>query len=226
MNFGDLQDAALDATGAPVNTERRRVKLLLNEQYKELATTLKVTQPTTTLTVVIGTGDYSLSTGLTATDAAQVRDVVYLPVGQPTGRLLRQTTPARIDELRAWSNVSFPYEYAIAGTDTLMLAPIPTDTGTLTVRYVSRPAEMAADSDTPSAIPVDFHDVVWLGAAAKLARIRKQPEAQGLDAWYRERLGDLRSWLRDMGGSAPVHMQRAGLLLPNHDRSTYPDGGY
>lgn len=224
--FLDLQDAGLDAVGVSASEQRGRLKKLINEEAKELATTLRISQPTTTLTVVAGTGNYSLSSGFTATDVAQIRDVTYLPVGQSTGRLLSQTTAARIDELRAWSNVSYPSLYAMSGVDTLLLAPIPTDAGTLTVRYTSRPAEMATDSDTPGLIPVEFHDVIWLGAAVKLARIAAPARAQGLDAWYRERLGDLRSWLTDLGGAQPIRMQRAGIFPPNHDRSTYPDGGY
>lgn len=226
MNFGAIQDAILDATGASSPERRAWAKNLANEAYKEIATTLRLSQPTTTLVVTSGVGDYSLSGGFLATDAAQVRDVTYLPVGQSVGRLLQQATPARIDELRAWSNVSYPSIFAIAGVDTLMLGPIPTDTGTLTVRYVSRPLDMATDSDVPALVPVDFHDVVWLGGAVKLARIVARDRLTELDAGYRERLGDLRSWLVDLGGSQPIRMQRAGVLAQNHDRSVYPDGGY
>lgn len=226
MNFLAIQDAILDANGASSPERRDWAKKLANEQEREVATTLRLTQPSTTLTVTPGTGDYSLATGFTATDIAQIRDVTYIPNGQTTGRLLRQTTPARIDELRAWSNASNPFEYALAGVDTLILSPIPTSAGTLTVRYTSRPAEMATDSDIPVGVPVEFHDVIWLGAAAKMARIVAPARAQALDQWYRERLGDLRSWLVDLGGATPIRMQRSGVLLPVHDRSTYPDGGY
>lgn len=222
--FGDLLDAAVDATGASNPEERGRLKKQVNEQYKELATTLRLGEPITTLVLTPGVGDYSLTSGLTATDVAQIRDVFYLPVGQTVNRPLRRSTPARVDELRGYSSASYPGVYALAGVDTLQLAPLPTDAGTLMVRYVSRPLDLAAESDVPTLVPVDFHDVIWLGAATKLARITNPARAQALDAWYRERLGDLRSWLTDQGGVQPVRMQRAGTRLPDHDRSVYPGG--
>lgn len=221
-----LQDAVLDATGASSPEERTRAKPWICEQYKELVTTLRLGEPTTTFTVTPNVGDYSLATGLVATDVAQIRDVFYLPVGQSVNRPLQRSTPARVDELRGYSTASYPGVYALGGVDKLLLAPLPTDAGSLTVRYVSRPADLATDSDVPTLIPVEFHDVIWLGAAAKLARIKAPERAQALDTWYRERLGDLRSWLTDAGGVQPVRMQRAGFRLPDNDRSVYPSGGW
>lgn len=226
MNLQQMAENTCDACGLPMGTQRARAVRLCNQKLLELCSTLRLAQPLVTLVVTPGVGDYSLATGLGVTDAGQIRDVFYQPVGQTqAGPPLERTSPSRIDEIRARNlSNSYPMMYAIAGVDKLILGPIPADAGTLSFRYVQDGDQLAADSDTPATLPAEFHDVIWLGAALDLAVIRMRPPAlvTMLQGRYDKRLGDLRSWLVDLGGSKPMRMQRSGSPIQNRDPSVYP----
>lgn len=228
MNYGDLTDAGCDACQVGRTHWGPRMRKAIGEQLTELGTTLRLSEPTTTFTVTPNDGDYSIALDLGVSDARLIRDLFYQPVGQNQALPpLVRTSPSRIDELRARAQgQAYPWFYAVAGVDTLLLGPIPTDAGTLTVRYVQDIGYLAADSDVPALLPVEFHDLVWLGAAAKVAPMRRPrlplADIQMLQATYKARLGDLRSWLVDLGGEQPLKMQRAGTQIPNRDPSVYP----
>lgn len=227
MNYGDLTDAGCDAVQMPRAVQGPRMRKLINETLLEICSTLRLSQPVALVTVTPNVGDYSIAAGLGVTDAVQIRDLQYTPVGQLQGAPLRRTSPSRADEIRARtpSNV-YPQVFALAGVDTLMLAPVPFDAGSLSVRYVQDGVVLAADSDVPSTIPAAFHDVIWRGAAIKLAEMRRPAAVAQLDARQQRRLGDLRSWLVDVAGSTPMRMERAGTSIPVNDPSIWPQGAY
>lgn len=222
-----MQCAVCDANQLPLGTRQNWVKKSLNESLLELCSTLRLAEPVATFVVTAGVGDYSLASGLGQTDIAQIRDVFYQPVGQTQALpALQRTSPSRIDELRARAvGQVYPWFWAMGGVDKLMLAPVPSDAGTLSFRYVQDGTVLSADSDVPSTIPPEFHDVVWLLAATKLAIIRRPEKWEMLQKMYLARLDALRSWLVDLGGEQPLTMQRAGTAIPNRDPSVYPNYG-
>lgn len=228
LRYGDITDATCDAVDAGRAHWGPRARLAIAEVLTEFGSTFKLSQPLATLTVTPGVGDYSLATGLGVSDARMVVDVFYQPVGQQQASppLLR-TSPARIDEIRSRSvTQTYPKQYAVAGVDQLMLAPSPSDAGTLSVRYVQDIGFLAADSDVPALLPVEFHDLIWLGAARKIAPMKRPPVSPAvlnmLNTQYAARLGDLRSWLIDVAGSRPLTMSRPGTVIPSNDPSIYP----
>lgn len=228
MNYGDQTDAVCDAVQVGRGTWGPRVKKAIDEVLRELCSTYRFSTPLVTLVVTPFVGTYSISAGLGVTNAVMIRDVFYQPVGQlQAGAPLERTSPSRIDEIRA-RNVSnsYPMQFAISGVDTLELAPTPSDAGTLSVRIIAAGAALAADSDEPLTLPVEFHDLVWLGAAQKVALLRRPPldprVVQNLQQAYQARQRDLRSWLVDLGGEKPLRMQRRGDSIPNRDPSIYP----
>lgn len=228
MNYGDLTDAGCDACQVGRLHWGPRMRKAIGETLTELGSTLRLSEPTTTFTVTPNVGDYSIATALGVSDARMVRDLFYQPVGQNQALPpLRRTSPSRIDELRARSSgQAYPWYWAQAGVDKLLLGPVPTDAGTLTVRYVQDIGYLAADSDVPALLPIEFHDLIWLGAAAKVAPLRRPrlplADIQMLQQTYKARLGDLRSWLVDLGGEEPIKMQRVGGPIPYRDPSIYP----
>lgn len=227
MNLGDMKMAACNACDLPTGTHSSWAGKACNQALTEICSMLRLATPLVTFTVTPGLGDYSLATGLGVSNAAMIRDVFYQPVGQTqAGAPLERTSASRIDEIRA-RNVSnsYPMQYAIGGVDTLMLAPVPSDAGTLSVRIVADGDQLAADSDSPLTVPVEYHDVVWLGGAAQLSMMRRPLQPQltaALEKRYDRRLADLRSWLVDLGGEKPMRMQRRGDTIPNRDPSIYP----
>lgn len=227
MNHGELTDATCDAVDMGRQRWGPRARLAIAEAVAELCSTLRLSTPLSTFVVTPGLGTYSISSGLGLSGAVAIRDIFYQPVGQTqAGPPLERTSPSRIDEIRsrAISN-SYPMQYAIAGLDTLELGPSPSDAGTLSVRYVMAATPLAADSDLPP-LPDGFADLVWMNAACRIALLRRPPLPAAvvtqLEARYQRRLGDLRSWIVDLGGAKPMRMQRRGDSIPNRDPSVYP----
>lgn len=230
MNFGELRDAVLDTTGLAAPEEEARVELLLNNELRSLCLQHRLLQASFTKVLTPNLGTYSLTTALGLTDFAAMRTLSYVAAGVTQGRFLDQVSAAEIDMYNVVqavpNNVAV---YAIAGLDLLMLYPTPTDAGTLSGRYVQRPATMAADSDTPATLPEEFHDVLWLGAARKAARLSEKARAS-LVVWepvYQAGLRDMRVWLASQAGAIPARATaRSRMPYRNHDRSTYPGGGF
>jgi hypothetical protein len=224
VKFYDMQRAVCDSCKVPMANRQHWAFDLINEAVLEVCSTLRLSEPYATLVTTPNVGDYTFSTGLGVSDMVQLRDVFYQPVGQNQALPpLRRTSPSRIDEIRSRSvSNAYPWWYAVSGVGTLLLAPVPTDAGTLGFRYVQRGVVLAADSDVPSTIPPEFHDVVWLLAATKLAITKNQQAYPGLQKMYDLRLNALRSWLVDLQGEVPLTMQRAGLSIPNRDPAIYP----
>lgn len=219
-----MTDAVCDALDLPIGTQSARAGRLVNQALTELCSTFRFATPLATLTVIAGQGDYSIATGLGVSDAAQIRDVFYKPVAYASaGPPLERTSASRIDDIRnqAVSN-TYPMQYAVSGVDTLMLAPVPSDAGQLSVRYVQDGDQLGARSDVPLTMPAEFHDVIWRQAAIELGEIMRPAAVSALAARQQVRLGDLRSWLVDLAGEKPLRMQRRGDSIPVNDPSIYP----
>lgn len=227
MNFLELQDAVLDTTGLSASEQRGRIKKLLNDRLRNLVVTHSLLQATFTKVLTPNDGSYSLTNDLGATDFAALKTLRYVASGVVEGRFLDQVSPAEIDMYNAVqavpNNVAV---YALAGLDTLMLYPTPIDAGTLTGRYVQRPAVMATDSDVPAVLPEEFHDLLWLSTARQASRLTASSRAS-MATWepvYQGAVRDFRVWLASQPGAVPARMttrSRVAYIRP-HDRSTYP----
>lgn len=231
MNLGELRDAVLDSTGISSVEQSGRVRLLLNNELRKLVLEHSLLQATFVHVLTPSLGTYSLTNDLGAVNLAALKTLRYVASGLVEGRFLDQVSAAEIDMWNAVqavpNNVAV---YALAGLDTLMLYPVPLDAGTLTGRYVQRPATMAADSDDPAVLPEEFHDVLWLGAARKAARLTASSRAF-MSTWepvYQASLREFRVWLASQPGAIPSRATartRSSYIRP-HDRSTYPGSGY
>lgn len=223
-----MKASACNAADVPMGSHAFLAGQFINQSLSELCSTLRLATPLITLVVTPFDGSYSIASDLGVSNAAQVRDIFYQPVGQTQGGPpLERTSMSRIDEIRARAvSNSYPMQFAISGVDTIELAPTPSDAGTLSVRVVQDGDQLAADSDSPLTVPSEFHDVVWLGGAVQLGYARRPilalAQLQALQARYDRRLGDLRSWLVDLAGEKPMRMQRRGDSIPNRDPSVYP----
>lgn len=140
-------------------TELARIDQWINDGVVEVLgeTGSKVTSTSVSLTA--GTGDYSLSATVMRLVWVQNSDSYELQVSTPD--------EIRRKRLNAASDVT--REYALDGSDLLMVYPTPSANATLTVYYVPRPAVLATGADTPSELPAEFHRCValyalWRGA--------------------------------------------------------------
>jgi hypothetical protein len=217
----------LDATGLSAVEQSGRIHKLLNDRLRAIVLQHSLLQATFTKVLTPGDGVYSLSADLGVSDFAALKTLRYNASGVQEGRFLDQVSAAEIDMFNAYqavpNNVAV---YALAGLDTLMLYPTPVDAGTLTGRYVQRPAQMATDSDVPAVLPEEFHDLLWLAVARQASRLTEKSRAQ-MALWepaYQSAERDFRIWLAQQPGAIPpkaTARTRASYIRP-HDRSTYP----
>lgn len=223
-----MKEHVCDAVDVPMGTYEPRAGERVNAALTEICSMLRLQQSLVSFTVTPGLGDYSIATSFGTTSASMIRDLYYLPVGQQQpGSPMQRTSVSRIDEIRGRSiSNSYPQQYAISGVGIILLGPAPSDAGTLSCRVVVTGDQLAADSDSPLTVPVEYHDVVWLGAAVAMCFAQRTmiapPRVQLLQQRYDRRLADLRSWIVDIGGEQPMRMQRAGVVVPNRDPSIYP----
>lgn len=231
MNFGELVALCADTTGTSSVEQTERIQKLIRNEHVKLVVQHSLLQATFTKVLTPNVGSYSLTNDLGATNLAGLKTLRYVASGVVEGRFLDEVAPAEIDLYNAVQAVPNNIAvYALAGLDLLMLYPTPIDAGTLTGRYVQRPTAMAADSDTPAALPEEFHDVLWLGAARKIARVTPQGRATlpTLEPLYQAAQREFNVWLAMQSGALPAKATvrtRVSYIRP-HDRSTYPGGGY
>lgn len=186
-----------------------------------LQTRCYVTSSTTTTTA--GEGDYTLDS-----DILQTQDM-YCTDGGQTQRL-RQVSPAQILDMRVASNVqqdSPTTHYAVAGSNLLMLYPIPSGTNTLTIYYVPRPSTLNEAGQDPSnttygGIPSEFHRALVKYAEAEAADYRDDQTSQHGDRYrtdYERWLGKIRKYVNQKGNVTTTAFEIPGRSLPPHDPS-------
>jgi hypothetical protein len=97
--------------------------------------------------------------------------------------------------------VFYTVRLSAAGVPQLAVWPTPTANTTLTLTYVQRPAVMAGNTDTPGAIPADFH---WLLVEAAAERITANEEmlqmGQYAGAQAARLFAALRTWREELPG--------------------------
>lgn len=157
MDLGDLR-AEVNSHGftAPVYTDAR-INTYLNDGQSFIATRVDFyaeegTQATST---VSGTASYAWPT-----DMARMRSLF------DTNRNIElEAVDLRMID-RSAVVTGAPMYYALDGMN-VHLYPTPDGVYSLEMRYWKMPTAMAADSDTPSSLPVDWHHLLWRYAVAQ-----------------------------------------------------------
>lgn len=224
-SFSDLYGRVLRYTDTADTTT---AKAHVNDAYREICRDAKTVITSATKTLTSGTATYSIATDFTITDFMGMEAVVYIPAGQTTGYLVSVTTLAEIVAIRQSLTTGFVMLYCLSDIDTLELYPAPqTSTDQLKLYYVKAPTALSGDSDVPSALPSEFHELIALAASARMA----QEEDAGLANVYLQRytqmLTQLKDFVRDRQARTP---RRSMIGYPTnyprapHDRSTYFTG--
>jgi len=89
-----------------------------------------------------------------------------------------------------------------------MVWPTPSESGTITVYYVPRPATLSSGSDTPSEIPAEFHKLVEWYALAEAADY-VDDESSGMGALYLQR------YEKGIREALKAVSRKGGKLAPN-----------
>ena len=151
-----------------------------------------------TMTVTAQSGDYVLPGTILAIEDA------YLTSGG-TAYSFNRVSPIELLDMRRNSVAVSPSQfYAINGSSLLMLYPTPDNSAdVITIYYVPRPVTLASGTDTPSDIPIEFHDSVEyfaLSQAADYADDSMSQDGARYTAMYETRLKALKKAALQKGG--------------------------
>lgn len=227
--FVELQDRTLDGSKRDGLSNRTEIKSLVNQVYLELHSLLRLKMTVVTKTLTVNDDTYSIATDLLITDMQDLRHITIIDSQSAQNYLLQ---PMPVDYLlmlkqtqsTAGGNMNY---YALDGLDSLLFYPAPTTTTTqATITYVARPAVLVSDGDIPANLPVEFHDVIALGAIARSVRTMHPMYYAQYYAAYRQGIGDIRKWKNRFDNSQPKLAIVRGSRVPGfpHDNSTYYTG--
>ena len=186
---------------------------------------LKVTQVNETLTQSQSTYDISSDWGITDFGALQYLE--YLALGSTYSYILEPFSADEILALNATNPIGATRNYAFLGLDTIRLWPVPQTTGdVLKVYYAQTPTQLSASSDVPSDIPSQWHWLIAIGAAARLADAvgEDQNLSNTLDVKFQAGMDRFQKWLGRRQGRTAKRIQTGYLRNPRrpfHDPSTY-----
>lgn len=186
---------------------------------------LKVTQVSETLTQ--GQSVYDISSDWSINDFGALQYLEYLALGSTYSYILEPISADELLALNATNPIGATRQYAFLGLDTIRLWPTPQTTGdTLKVYYAQTPTTLSSDSDVPADLPSQWHWLISIAAAARLADAvgEDQNLSNALDAKYQAGMDRFQKWLGRRQGRTAKRIQTGYLRNPRrpfHDPSTY-----
>lgn len=227
--FLELQDRTLDGSKRDGLSNRTEIQSLINQVYLELYLLLrpKITQVTKTL--VLNDDTYSIASDWSLTDVQDIRHIVITDSVTAQNYVLESATPDYVlllKQTQSTSGGSMIY-YSLDGLDQVTFYPAPSSTTTqCTISYIARPALLSSSSDVPVDIPVEFHDVIALGAIARAVRVQNPTYYNLYYQAYHQGINDIRKWKNRFDNSSSRRVLVKGSRAPGfpHDNSTYYSG--
>jgi len=186
---------------------------------------LKVTQVSKTLTV--GVSVYDISSDWSISDFGALQYLEYLGLGSTYSYILEPSSADELLALNATNPIGATRKYAFLGLDTIRLWPVPQQTGdTLKIYYAQTSTDLVDASDVPADIPSQWHWLIAIGAAARLADAvgEDQNLSNALDAKFQAGMDRFQKWLTRRQGRTAKTIQTGYLRNPRrpfHDNSTY-----
>jgi hypothetical protein len=186
---------------------------------------LKVTQVSKTLTV--GVSVYDISSDWSISDFGALQYLEYLGLGSTYSYILEPSSADELLALNATNPIGATRKYAFLGLDTIRLWPVPQQTGdTLKIYYAQTSTDLVNASDVPTDIPSQWHWLIAIGAAARLADAvgEDQNLSNALDAKFQAGMDRFQKWLTRRQGRTAKTIQTGYLRNPRrpfHDNSTY-----
>jgi hypothetical protein len=227
MDLADIRNEVsrvigLDTTAA--GADETLVDQWANEAVLDILLETRCHIALATTTTTANQGDYDLD--------VDILHVVDLYDTSSSNRYrLQQVSPARLLDMRVTSNAQATApvtHFAVAGSNLLMLYPIPSGTDTLTIYYVPRPTAMSTGTDDPSdaangGIPAEFHRAIVKYVEAEAADYRDDQTSQHGDRYradYARWLGKIRKAVNQKGNTDTPAFEIRGRSYPPHDPST------
>lgn len=215
------------AQNLALNDDDTEAGLHVNDAYTDIVVgaQLKVTMSSESLTQ--GQSVYDISSDWGLTDFGALQYLEYLALGSTYSYILEPITADELLALNATNPIGATRQYAFLGLDTIRLWPTPQTTGdTLKVYYSQTPSELVNDSDIPVDIPSQWHWLITIGAAARLADAvgEDQNLSNSLEAKFVAGMDRFQKWLGRRQGRTAKRIQTGYLRNPRrpfHDPSTY-----
>lgn len=206
MNFLMLQNRVLDATLRGGTGNREQIKEDLNEAIKEVDALLRPQIKNSVETLLVNQGDYSIAGDFGITDMLGIRDITYVGVSDPS--IIRPLTPMSPEEIRGlrttFSYSTYVNGWAQDGLDRVMIYPSTQSVGDqITIYYVPRPADLTLNTDVPTGLPPEWHDIYVVAATYRSMRQTSPEYALMYKQQFDQRLGDYRKWVNRRSGATP-----------------------
>jgi hypothetical protein len=174
-----------------------------------------------------GQSAYDISSDWSINDFGALKYLEYLAQGASYAYILEQISPDELLALTASNPLGAARQYAFMGYDQIRLWPTPQDANdTLRIYYTQTPATLVYDTDVPPDIPSQWHWLITIGAAARLADAvgEDQNLSAALDAKYIAGMDRFQKFLTRRSGRSARRIQTGYLRSPRrpfHDNSTY-----
>lgn len=226
--FAQLKTRAENLALASDDTE---AGLCVNDALTDIVVTaqLKITVANASLTG--GLSVYDLSSDLAITDFGALQYLEYLALGATQSYILEPIAADEILALTATNPIGAARQYAFLGLDTIRLWPVPQATGDiLKVYYAQTPTELTTANQVPTDIPSQWHWLITIGAAARLADAvgEDQNLSMALDAKFQAGMIAFQKFMTRRSGRTARRIQVGFLRNPRrpfHDNSTYYSPG-
>ena len=222
--FAQLKTRAENLALASDDTE---AGACVNDALTDIVVTsqLKVTVSNESLTG--GQSVYDISADFAITDFGALQYLEYLALGATYSYILEPIAGDELLALNATNPIGATRQYAFLGLDTLRLWPVPQTTGDiLKVYYAQTPTELTTAGQVPDDIPSQWHWLITIGAAARLADAvgEDQNLSNALDAKFQNGMVAFQKFLTRRSGRTARRIQVGFLRNPRrpfHDNSTY-----
>jgi hypothetical protein len=215
------------AQNLALNDNNEEAGLHVNDAIDDIVVSaqLKVTQVSKVLTT--GQSVYDISSDWSISDFGALQYLEYLGLGSTYSYILEQSSADELLALNATNPIGATRKYAFLGLDTIRLWPVPQQTGdTLKIYYVQTSTDLVNDGDVPEDIPSQWHWLITIGAAARLADAvgEDQNLSNALDAKFVAGMDRFQKWLTRRQGRSAKTIPYGYLRNPRrpfHDNSTY-----
>ncbi len=154
----------------------------------------------TTLTYTADAESVALPTSSPDLRGRPIREVLALGTAGGSVADRHALTCRTIEEVQNYAESGEPEVYAVGLADaTIWVRPSPTEDTTLYIRYIAAPTALASNSDTPTFLPEEFHDLLVDAAALEyLESVADLGLQATIQRAYERKLKGLRVFVDDM----------------------------
>ena len=215
------------AQNLALNDDDTEAGLHVNDTIDDIVVSaqLKVTQVSKPL--IVNQSVYDISSDWSISDFGALQYLEYLGLGSTYSYILEPSNADELLALNATNPIGATRRYAFLGLDTIRLWPVPQQTGdTLKIYYAQTSVDLVNATDVPADIPSQWHWLISIGAAARLADAvgEDQNLSNALDAKFQNGMVRFQTWLTRRQGRTAKTIPTGYLRNPRrpfHDNSTY-----